>query len=149
MSSNQKTQEITVCAFIHKGGKLFVAKRAETKKFLPGIFELPGGRVDFGETMEDGLKREIKEEFNFKIKIGEPFYVFTYVSRNDTRHSIEVVYFATMDNPDKKITLDANDHSEYRWITKEEISAILGKDDPEGEAAKKGFDILRDKSDSN
>ena len=58
-------QVITACAFIHHNfdgvEKLFWPKRADTKKFLPGVYELPGGHIDFGEDIVEGLRREIKE----------------------------------------------------------------------------------------
>jgi len=44
------TQVITACAFIHHTfdgvEKVFLPKRAETKKFLPGVYELPGGHIE-------------------------------------------------------------------------------------------------------
>ncbi len=76
--NNQKFQAITACAFIHKDGRLLVAKRAETKQFLPGKYELLGGHIEFGETLQDGLRREIREEIHIAIIVGEPFHVFTY-----------------------------------------------------------------------
>jgi len=76
-------QVITACAFIYRINKgtpeLFIPKRAMTKKFLPGIFELPGGHIEFGEILEDGLRREIREEFNQEITVLDPFYAFTYI----------------------------------------------------------------------
>lgn len=55
-------QVITACAFIHHKfngvEKVFLPKRADTKKFLPGAYELPGGHIDFGEDPVSGLKRE-------------------------------------------------------------------------------------------
>jgi 8-oxo-dGTP pyrophosphatase MutT (NUDIX family) len=60
-------QVMTSCAFIHHHidgiEKVFLPKRAETKRFLPGVYELPGGHIEFGEDMLAGLKREIMEEF--------------------------------------------------------------------------------------
>ncbi len=60
----QGQQVITACAAIHHSFdgvvKIFVPKRAETKKFLPGVYELPGGHIDFGENIVEGLKREIR-----------------------------------------------------------------------------------------
>ena len=93
-------QVITACAFIHHNfdgvEKLFAPKRAETKKFLPGVFELPGGHIDFGENPVDGLKREILEEFGMHVAIGDPFYVFTYTNEVKGSHSIEVIYFKSL-----------------------------------------------------
>lgn len=62
---------ITACAFIHQqfagSEKLFWPRRAETKKFLPGKFELPGGHIEFSEDIITGLKRELLEEFQFEV----------------------------------------------------------------------------------
>ncbi len=77
-------QVITVCAFIHHDfdgtRKVFLPKRAETKKFLPGVYELPGGHIDYGEDIIAGLKREIMEEMGIKIRVGDPFAAFTYLN---------------------------------------------------------------------
>jgi 8-oxo-dGTP pyrophosphatase MutT (NUDIX family) len=54
-------QVFTACAFIHHAfdgvEKVFLPRRAATKKFLPNVFEVPGGHIDFGEDIADGLKR--------------------------------------------------------------------------------------------
>src|SRR6185369_14729149 len=91
-------QVISACAFIHDTidgeVKVFLPRRATTKKFLPGVFELPGGHIDFGEGIVEGLKREVMEEMGMRIEVGDPFYVFTYVNEIKGSHSIEVDYFA-------------------------------------------------------
>ncbi len=75
-------QVITACALIHHNFdgvlKVFLPKRAKTKKFLPDIFELPGGHIDWGEDILAGLRREVMEEHGMRIKIGDPFAAFTY-----------------------------------------------------------------------
>lgn len=72
-------QVMSACAFIWHDfdgvKKLFLAKRADTKKFLPGFFELPGGHIDFGDDLVVGLKREIMEEFDMAISVGDPLAV--------------------------------------------------------------------------
>ena len=140
-------QVITACAFIYHdfGGviKVFLPKRANTKKFLPGVYELPGGHIDYGEDIEDGLRREIKEEFNMNIEVYEPFYVFTYLNKIKGTHSIEVIYLAKFIDDIDNIKISPEDHSEYVWIAENEINKIIDEnkrgDDEEIKAIKKGF----------
>ena len=79
-------QVITACAFIWRMRRsevqILLAKRADTKKFLPGMYELPGGHIEFGEEIREGLAREILEELQVEVSIGDPFYV--YGSGDDT-----------------------------------------------------------------
>ncbi len=135
-------QTITSCAFLYKNSKVFVAKRADTKSFLPGVYELPGGHIEFGETIEAGLQRELLEEFHIDIVIGNPFYVFTYLSDNNTIHTVEIDYFATMKNPSQEIRSNPEDHSEWRWITKDEIDIYFKPDDTARTILQKGFSML-------
>lgn len=144
-------QVITACAFIYHdfGGviKVFLPKRANTKKFLPGVYDLPGGHIDYGEDIEDGLRREIKEEFNMNIEVYEPFYVFTYLNKIKGTHSIEVIYLAKFIDDINNIKISPEDHSEYVWIAENEINKIIDEnkrgDDEEIKAIKKGFLKLR------
>ena len=133
--------------FIHKkfGGeeKLFLPKRALTKKFLPGIFELPGGHIEFGEDIVDGLKREIMEEHGMSISVGDPFSVFTYTNHIKGSHSVEVVYFAKFNDPIEKIKINEEDHSEYKWITENEIPEPPSVSPEEQKNIRKGFSLLK------
>lgn len=138
-----KHQKITVCAFIYRGQKMLAVRRAATKKFLPGKFELPGGHVEFGEGLEAALKREVREELHVEIKVGEPFYAFTYLRDHDQIHSIEVDYLAKLKDRRQKIRLNAADHSQYRWIGEKEVTQFYDPADPETAAVKAGFKGLR------
>ncbi len=144
-------QVFSVCAFVWHDidgvKKLFLPRRAKTKKFYPDVFELPGGHVDWGETFEGAVEREVKEEFNVTIKVGDPYYVFTYDNPVKGSHSVEVIYFAAFIDSIEKITLDKDDHSEYMWLSEEELPQIFGlggkgKDDPEVKAMLRGFELL-------
>lgn len=143
-------QVITACAFIHQEfdgvHKVFMAKRADTKKFLPGVYELPGGHIDFGETTEDGLVREIQEEFGIDVRLGDPFAVFTYANEIKGSHSIEVIYFAQLVDPDTDVKPNPEDHSSYGWFSEAELSqAFVGEKDTEDDEVKaiyRGFTLL-------
>ena len=141
--NTQKAQAITACAFIHKDGKLLIAKRADTKTFLPGKYELLGGHVEFGESLEACLVRELQEELHIDITVENPFYAFTYFSDNDTCHNVEVDFFATLTPPNQKILMNKKDHSDFKWISADEVDTYLSENDKEAQAIKKGFEILR------
>ncbi len=144
-------QVMTACAFIHQEfdgiEKVFLPKRANTKKFLPGVYELPGGHIDFGEDPVTGLKREVDEELGMKIEVGDPFFVFTYTNEVKGSHSIEVIYFAHFVNNLSDITLELEDHSVFGWFAEDELSNATtetkGLYDIEFQAIQKGFALLK------
>ena len=148
-------QVITACAFIHANfdgvDKVFLPKRAETKKFLPGVFELPGGHIEYGEDIVEGLKREVREELGMDIKVGDPFSVFTYTNEIKGSHSIEVDYFASFVNSLDEIKINPEDHSEFGWFSEEEIATKVvpferASVDYEIRAIYKGFTLLKGNS---
>ncbi|MCR4263949.1 MAG: NUDIX hydrolase [Candidatus Roizmanbacteria bacterium] len=142
-----REQAITATAFIHRTNKgtieLFAPKRASSKKFLPDKFELPGGHVEWGEEIEKGLVREIQEEFHVGIEVEYPFYVFTYINHATGTHSVEVVYFATIQPKEQEIKLNSHDHSEYRWAPREEALTLWDQEDNEYLAVERGFNIVQ------
>jgi 8-oxo-dGTP diphosphatase len=143
-------QVITASAFIHHTNngteKLFLPKRADTKKFLPGVYELPGGHIDFGEDLVEGLKREIFEEFHMNISVGDAFYAFNYENKIKGSHSIEVIFFAEFIEPLEAIIINPEDHSGFVWASEAEVNTILEEkvksDDREYKAILKGFELL-------
>lgn len=110
------------------------------------MYELPGGHIDFGENIVDGLKREIREEFEIDVNIGDPFAAFDYTNEIKGSHSIEVIYFATLVSSPDDIKLHPEDHSSYEWIARDEIQKIVtdakGLDDIEIRNVQKAFDLL-------
>jgi 8-oxo-dGTP diphosphatase len=152
-------QVISACAFIHHDfdgvTKVFLPKRADTKKFLPGLYELPGGHIDFGEETVDGLKREIKEELGMTVAVGNVIDAFTYLNTVKGSHTIELIYFAKFIEPIEQITIQPEDHSRYEWFTEEEVIArkaqmvpvdqaihAEGTQDAEYQAIIRGFRLL-------
>ena len=64
-------KHITVCAgVIDYQGKILIAQRRRDKS-LGGLWEFPGGKIEAGETHEQTLVREIREEFDIDIQVGK------------------------------------------------------------------------------
>jgi len=146
-------QVIVACAFIHHNfdgvEKVFLAQRAATKKFFPGVYEVPGGHIDFGEDIVAGLKREVREELGKDIAVGDPFSVFTYLNEVKGAHSIEVCYFAQFVGGLDDIQLHPDDHSAAGWFAADESDTFFvnrSSDDPERAAIERGFALLAGQS---
>jgi len=156
-------QVVSAVAFIHREvdgvHQVFMPKRADTKEFLPGVYELVGGHIDFGEDIVDGLKREIMEELGVRASIGDAFAVFTYLNKIKGSHSVEVAFFGRFLDSEEKIVINHEDHSDYSWFSREDVvngagsirpeesvlhgsMDITGSDDDEFKMILKGFDIL-------
>jgi len=143
-------QVITACALIHRKrdrvNEVFLPKRASTKKFLPSVFEIPGGHIDFGEEIVDGLKREVMEEFGMNIQVAQPFAAFTYSNNIKRSHSVEIIYFAAFLDDESRITLDPEDHSKFIWVSQANIAKAYtenkGADDIEFVYLRQGLKLL-------
>jgi 8-oxo-dGTP pyrophosphatase MutT (NUDIX family) len=71
-------------AFIVDGGKVLLVRKSASDPNQPGKWEVPGGRMDFGEEVDDHIKREVKEEVGVNIAPGTPFFVWQWlIERTD------------------------------------------------------------------
>lgn len=56
---------------------------------------LPGGFVDYGESVETAAIREAKEEIDLEITLLEQFHVYSDPARDERKHTISIVFLAT------------------------------------------------------
>jgi A/G-specific adenine glycosylase len=68
---------VVTAAVIMRNTKILLAKRP-SKGLLGGMWEFPGGKVEKGESLEDCLVREIREELGVGIRIGEPIGIYKH-----------------------------------------------------------------------
>ena len=107
---------IVVAAVIEQDGRFLVARRLRGTH-LAGYWEFPGGKILDGETLEDALRREIKEELN--TAIGGLSEIFQARHEYPDR-TIELHFFrGTLEGAP-----EAALGQELRWITREEFPAL-------------------------
>jgi len=108
--------EVVVCAAIMKQGRLLGARRMLPKE-LAGQWELPGGKVQAGETDSDALLREIREELGVRIalrdQVGGDWPLGNGVLR---------VWLARCIDPQEPRPLV--EHDLLRWLSLEELEDL-------------------------
>lgn len=123
-----------VAAVIIDGGRLYATQRGygEWKDW----WEFPGGKIEKGETLEDALRREIREELAVGIEVGERLTTIDY--DYPTFHLTMHCFMATVVSG--KLTL--LEHEAARWLKREELATIkwLPADKPVVEMLKERMD---------
>jgi 8-oxo-dGTP diphosphatase len=101
-------------AIIERNGKILIAKRS-SKSSLPNKWEFPGGKVDQGETPEECLKRELYEEFDIIVDVGNFLDESVYQYKEKT---VKLMAFQVYTDAD--ITT-MNAHDDVKWVPVEEL----------------------------
>jgi ADP-ribose pyrophosphatase len=73
--------QVAVGAIVIKDGRVLLVKRSQPPS--KGLWAIPGGRVELGETLKEAAEREIIEETGLTIRAGDPVYTFDVIERDD------------------------------------------------------------------
>lgn len=115
---------VGVGAIVLHEGRVLLVKRGHAPGF--GLWSVPGGLVDLGETSVDAARREVEEECGLKVRIAGLAGVLDRVTRDAEGrvryHWILVDYFAFPESDDA-ITA-GSDAAEVRWVTIEEVEQL-------------------------
>jgi 8-oxo-dGTP diphosphatase len=108
-----------------ENGKYLLLRRSQAKDVGAGSWECPTGRVDQGESIEEGLIREVREELQVEAR---PQFILgtTHFYRGAERPEnelVSVLYLCEVDDPGAIRT--GEEHDEVRWMTRGEIAAFL------------------------
>lgn len=105
-----------VAAIIVKDGKVFATQRGYGE-FKDG-WEFPGGKIEAGETPEDALKREIREELETEISVGELLDTVEY--DYPAFHLSMKCYICGIVSG----SLHLVEHESSRWLSKEKLNDV-------------------------
>lgn len=106
-------------------GRLYLQKRSMKKDIAPGRWDTAvGGHVDFGETLEEAVKREAREELGLRLKT-EPRFMFQYIWQSSRERELVTAFHIVYNG---KLSPDHDEVDEGRFWTIEELRAQLGRE---------------------
>ena len=105
-----------VAAIIRKDDKIFATQRGYGD--LKGGWEFPGGKIEEGEAAQEALVREIREELETEIMVGEMVDTIEY--DYPTFHLSMDCFWAEIVSGDLVLT----EHAAAKWLTKEELDSV-------------------------
>ena len=117
---------IGVGAVIEDGaGRILLVKHVpERGGFWQGRWICPGGELELGETIEEGIKREVKEETQLDIDLVAPLYPFDRVVKANDGVSLHVLYIDYLARVTGGELKPGSDVGEAIWVNKERLPAI-------------------------
>lgn len=109
-------QLISVRAIIRENQKTLLLKRANGRASILGKYELPGGKLGYGEQPEDALRRYLKDDTGITVHSLQLNDVITYIDHDDRDIQYTfILYIANIAKSGAKITLSDN-YDQYAWL---------------------------------
>ena len=117
---------IGVGAVIEDGaGRILLVKHIpERGGFWQGKWICPGGELESGETIEEGIRREVREETQLEIELVSPLHPFDRIVRSNDRVSLHVIYIDYLARVTGGELKTGSDVGQAIWVEKERISQI-------------------------
>jgi 8-oxo-dGTP diphosphatase len=108
-------------AAIFDGEKMLIVRRSNNEPYLSAYWTGIGGKLEDGETVEEGVLREAFEETGLRVVPIVPIYVeeFTREDRPGMK-AVNIIYWCTVIDDLNDIKL-SDEHDAHKWITKGEL----------------------------
>ncbi len=103
---------LAVKAFVVQEDRVLIVQRDTADVQQPGIWELPGGRLDIGEDPFLGLQREVKEEVGVDVDVLYPLTV-RYFTRSDGQVVTMIIFVCA---PRTGEIVLSSEHVAYQWV---------------------------------
>lgn len=113
--------KVAAHGLIKKDNKFLITKRPQNDDYMPNLWDIPGGTIEFGEKTLDALNREIKEETNLTTNTNKIIFCFDHLSSSE-RHQFTLVY--ECEYVDGEVKLDPQEHDDFKWVTLEEMENL-------------------------
>lgn len=117
-AADQGVERVVVAAVIRDGDRVLLLERSPGD-YLGGMFELPSGGVETGETLDEALRREVAEETGFTL-IGIDRYLGGFDYRSGSGRWTRQFNFLVTVQGTPVVTL--TEHESFAWVGVEELA---------------------------
>jgi 8-oxo-dGTP diphosphatase len=105
-------------------GRMFLSRRGPNSKNERGLWEFPGGSVEFGETLAQALQREMHEEYGIEVTVGELLDVVDHILPEESQHWVSPTYICTI-AAGEPVIQEPEKCSEIGWFGPRSVPADL------------------------
>ena len=108
---------ISVGALIlNKKGEIFLTKRGAKATNERGTWEIPGGKVQFGETLQAAVKREMKEEYGVDLLLEYQFPAQDHLIPKEQQHWVPTCFLCTIAGNKNPRIMEPDKCDEIGWF---------------------------------
>lgn len=108
---------------INRDKKIFLHKRGKKARNEVDKWGSPGGTLKFGESFEETVMREMKEEFGFDIEIVDTLEVFNHMIPGDKQHWVALAFVCKIKKGTPKI-LEPDKCEKIGWFTMKDMEKM-------------------------
>ena len=109
---------------VDEAGRVFLARRGPKANNERGLWEFPGGSVEFGERLAEALRREISEEYGIEIEVAELLDVVDHILPDEGQHWVSPTYLCRIVSGTPTIR-EPEKCTEIGWFAPEAVPAGL------------------------
>jgi mutator protein MutT len=106
-------------------GRVFLSKRSQNTSNQRGCWETPGGSVNFGETLEEAVRREIREEYGVEIDIIEQWPAENDIIPEENHHWVSTTFLAKLKPGEMPKIMEPNKCDEIGWFKLDKLPEPL------------------------
>ena len=136
-------QKVVLGGVVANNGKILIIQRNKDEDIYPNLWELPSGKKEELEDVQDSLLREVKEEVGLDVEIVVPIDVFNYqIEKPDViKDSTQINYLVKPVGNNSQVVL-SEEHQAFDWVNANDLSKY-NLSDPTKKTIIKAFDLLQ------
>ena len=121
---------VAAAVIMDPAGRVFTQRRSPTRKIFPNCWDVVGGHVEAGETMLQGLDREVHEETGWRLRSVETEVLALDWEPGDGVVRHEVNYLVRVEGDLSAPRLEEGKHTEFLWVDDSLVHLLRNEHDP-------------------